>query len=112
MCNIAVVGDRDSVYGFAALVISVFYIQDPQDARRIWQLIRSKKYAIVYITEQTAGYLSAEIESVQADLLPSVILIPGISGNTGQGMQNVREAVERAVGSDLLFNDQIKRNGE
>ena len=37
--------------------------------------------------------------------LPSVILIPGISGNTGKGVESVKNSVEQAVGSDILFGD-------
>ena len=37
--------------------------------------------------------------------LPSVILIPGISGNTGKGVESVKHSVEQAVGSDILFGD-------
>ena len=38
-------------------------------------------------------------------LLPSIILIPGISGNTGAGIENVKKSVEQAVGSDILFSN-------
>lgn len=35
-----------------------------------------------------------------------MILIPGVSGNTGLGIQNVRSSVEKAVGSDIIFGEQ------
>ena len=34
----------------------------------------------------------------------TIILIPGVSGNTGEGLSAVRRSVEKAVGSDI-FND-------
>ena len=34
--------------------------------------------------------------------LPSIVLIPAIEGNTGDGMRALHEAVEKAVGSDIL----------
>ena len=34
---------------------------------------------------------------------PAVILIPGISGNTGDGLNAVKKSVEQAVGSDIIF---------
>ena len=32
-------------------------------------------------------------------------MIPGVSGNTGSGILGVRKSVEKAVGSDIIFND-------
>ena len=37
--------------------------------------------------------------------LPAVVPIPGLFGNTGLGMQQVKHSVEQAVGSDILANE-------
>mgnify|MGYP002798505339 CR=1 FL=1 len=37
-------------------------------------------------------------------LLPAIILIPGVSGNTSAGINGVKKSVEQAVGSDILFS--------
>ena len=34
---------------------------------------------------------------------PAIIQIPGVSGNTGAGVNGVKKTVEQAVGSDILF---------
>jgi V/A-type H+-transporting ATPase subunit F len=39
-------------------------------------------------------------------MLPSIILIPGVKGNTGEGIRRVKATVEQAVGSDILFGDK------
>ena len=52
-----------------------------------------------------AQLLEEEIEKVRENLVPAVILIPGISGNTGKGIMSVKKSVEQAVGSDIIFND-------
>jgi V/A-type H+-transporting ATPase subunit F len=39
-------------------------------------------------------------------LMPAIIQIPGISGNTGAGIENVKKSVETAVGSDILFSNE------
>ena len=36
---------------------------------------------------------------------PAVILIPGIYGNTGDGLKAVKKSVEQAVGSDIIFGN-------
>ena len=37
--------------------------------------------------------------------LPAITVIPGSGGSTGYGMANIKSAVERAVGADILFKD-------
>ena len=46
-----------------------------------------------------------EIEKYKEQLLPAIILIPGIAGNTGAGVRSVKASVEQAVGSDIIFGD-------
>ena len=38
-------------------------------------------------------------------MVPAIIRIPGVSGNTGDGIQGVKDSVEQAVGSDILFGN-------
>ena len=53
-------------------------------------------------------YMDEEIK-VYVDLrLPAVIPIPSKDGSLGIGMRNVRSAVERAVGADILFGGEAK----
>ena len=35
---------------------------------------------------------------------PAIIPIPGVKNSNGIGMMNVKKSVERAVGSDIIFN--------
>ena len=46
-----------------------------------------------------------EIDRYRSEKLPAIIPIPGVSGNTGKGMLNVKKSVEQAVGSDIIFNN-------
>ena len=49
--------------------------------------------------------LEDEIARYKDSPRPAVICIPGREGTTGYGMANVKSAVERAVGADILFKD-------
>ena len=53
-------------------------------------------------TEQLAQQLQPEIARYKDALTPAIILIPGKEGSLGIGMANVKTAVERAVGADIL----------
>ena len=111
MYKIAVMGDRDSIYGFAALGLDTFPIGDAEDAGKKLIKLAEADYAVIYITEALAATLESEIDHYKSKLLPAIILIPGVSGNTGMGMKLVKKSVEQAVGSDIIFNDENERNG-
>ena len=65
--------------------------------------IAEGEYAVIYITEALAAELGHEIGRYQEQVLPAIIQIPGVSGNTGAGITGVKKSVEQAVGSDILF---------
>ncbi|MBR5826510.1 MAG: V-type ATP synthase subunit F [Clostridia bacterium] len=102
MHKIAVMGDRDSVSGFACLGLETFFINDKATGERKLKELSNNGYAIIFITEALASELSNEIEKYKDGITPAIILIPGVSGNTGEGMSSVLRSVERAVGSQLL----------
>ena len=58
---------------------------------------------MVYVTESTASGIKNEIDRYSEEKLPAIILLPGVSGNTGDGVRNVSKSVEQAVGSDIIF---------
>ncbi len=106
MYNIAAVGDKDSVAGFGALGLETFFVDEPIKCKRVFKrLVTGGEYAVIYITEKAAEYVSDEIEKCETKMLPAVITIPGVSGNTGRGIRGVKQSVEKAVGSDIIFND-------
>lgn len=103
MHKVAVLGDKDSVYGFAALGLDVFYADDSQISVKVLsEIVSSQKYAVIYITESLAVSLNTEIEKFKFNPSISIILIPGVKGNTGEGMRSVEKCVEIAVGSGII----------
>jgi V/A-type H+/Na+-transporting ATPase subunit F len=107
MYKVAVLGDRDSIYGFAALGLDTYAVEDRDEAAKTLKTLAEGQYAVIYITENLQAELEAEIDRYITDYLPSIIPIPGVYGNTGKGMRNVKKSVERAVGSDIIFNNEI-----
>ncbi len=106
MYSIAVLGDRDSIAGFGALGLDTYFADEQSKCRKLFkQLASSGRYAVIYITEKAAEYVSDEIEKYSESMIPAVIAIPGVSGNTGRGIRQVKRSVEKAVGSDIIFND-------
>ena len=106
MYRIAVLGDRDSIYGFAALGLDIFPISDSEAGAKILRNLAERDYAVIYVTEALASQLAPELERYREAPLPAVIPIPGVQGNTGMGIAQVKKSVEQAVGSDIIFNEK------
>ena len=102
----AVLGDKDSIYGYAALGMEVCPVTDDAQAARRLRELAEGDYAVIYVTEALAAKIPGEIDRYREQMLPAVILIPGVYGNTGAGIANVKKSVEQAVGSDILFGNQ------
>lgn len=106
MYKIGIIGERDSVLGFMALGFSVHEAQDAeQAAKKLHTLVKSGEYAVIFLTENYAQLLVEETNRYKDMPLPAVVSIPGQGGSTGFGMNNIRSAVERAVGADILFKE-------
>ncbi len=105
MYKIAVLGDRDSIYGFAALGLEIFPAEEAQAGAKLLHKLANDNYAVIYITEALASQIGEDIDKYRFSQLPAIILIPGVYGNTGEGINAVRRSVEKAVGSDIIFNN-------
>lgn len=102
MYKAAVIGDSASVSGFAALGLSVFRETEPDKITKLISRLAANDFAVIYITEPAAALVSDTIAKYRSSKLPSIVLIPAIEGNTGDGIRALHEAVEKAVGSDIL----------
>lgn len=102
MYKIAVTGDRESVYGFSSLGIDIYPAYSGDEAKGLIKKLAEDNYAVIYITEALAKDASEIIEKYSREITPAIILIPGVSGNTGEGMSSVMKSIERAVGSQIL----------
>lgn len=105
MYRIAVIGDIDSIYGFAALGLDIFPITNQEQASKQLMDLAGGQYAVIYITEALAVSLEKELDYLKELPLPAVIPIPGLKGNTGMGIKMVKKSVEQAVGSDIIFGN-------
>lgn len=104
MYKIGVLGGRETVMGFKALGLDVFPVDNAEEAKRTLHSITGgeSSYAIIYVEETFAEALSHEISRFKDSPTPAIILIPGRDGSLGLGLTALEEAVERAVGSNIL----------
>ncbi len=105
MYKACVFGDYDSIYGFSAVGLDIYPVT-PETAEEEFQKVCRAEYAVIYMTEYYMALLKEETEACEQKLLPAVVPIPGIFGNTGDGIRRVKRMVEQAVGSDIIFGSE------
>ncbi len=105
MNKIGVVGDSDSIIGFKALGIDVYPAVGGEVMKAINRLA-ADGYAIIFVTEQAAEVSAETIDKFKTSPYPAIIPIPGNRGTTGLGMRNIRANVEKAIGTDIFFDNE------
>ena len=103
--RIAVIGGRETVMGFKALGLDTCPAANAQEAREALRHLpreSEEEYAIIYIEENLAAEMQNEIAKSKDSPSPAIILIPGREGSIGLGLQALHDAVERAVGTNIL----------
>ena len=104
MLKIAVIGGKDTVIGFKAVGLEACPAVNAQEALLALRELTKEgsEYAIIYIEEKLAQEISHEINKFKDSPTPAIILIPGREGSLGLGQSALKEAVERAVGTNIL----------
>ena len=105
MYQVGVIGDRDSVIGFRALGMKVIEAGDAGAAAQHLRYLVDHDFAVIFITEVLAEANSDLLRELRSRKLPAIIPIPSMTGSTGLGMRQVRESVRKAVGFDILENE-------
>ena len=82
MYKIGVLGDRDSVYGFGALGLEVFPVEEPEAGAKLLRRLAEEGYAVLYVTEALCAQIPDELERLRERPLPAVVPIPGTQGCT------------------------------
>lgn len=102
--NIAVLGDSESIKGFSAVGLDIYPCEADEAASLLRRIADSDNYAVIYLTEEVYSLTERERVRYEERLSPAIIPIPGVKGNRSTGRSRLSSFVERAVGSDIIFN--------
>lgn len=105
MYNIGVIGDYVSICGFSAVGFKIFPVESVEQARKTLKTLASHDYGIIYITEPLMEELKEDCGRYDDQVMPCIIPIPACTGVTGFAQSRLKQFVEKAVGSDIIFND-------
>ena len=105
--NIAVIGDKDSVLLYKAIGINAYPVTDEAEARDKLKAL-AMNYRVIYIVDTFAEKMTDLLARYKTRPFPAVIPVPSVNGSNGFGMQSVRNDVEKAIGTDILFGSDKK----
>ena len=99
----AIVGNGDGIMVFKAAGVATFPAGDEKKAREVLRKI-AKEYQVIFITEELAQKLGDFLKRFDEEPYPVVVSIPSGGGSNGYGIEVLKNAMERALGVDILFN--------
>ncbi len=105
MAEIAFIGDRDSVWGFAAFGIAVRAVTGADEARKAFGEVVRDGTSVIFVTEDVHEACAEQIGELRDQALPTVTVLPGVTGSRGLATAEIRAAVQAAVGADIFGED-------
>ncbi|GAB4277229.1 MAG: V-type ATP synthase subunit F [Coriobacteriia bacterium] len=105
--KVAVVGDPTTVAGFRPLGFAVFAVEQPAEARGLWEELAGGEYAVVFVTEAVYAALEDLAVEIEGRPVPAVTIIPGTGPVEGLGEKKLTRAIERALGTSTLLGEDV-----
>lgn len=99
--KIAIIGERDFIWGFKGMGFSTFPVSDTSQAARALDEIGKGGYSLVYITETFARPLLERIDEVSRMAKVDITIMPGVQEKQ-LGLEKLRRIAIRAVGADIF----------
>jgi len=99
--KVAIIGEKDFIWGFRGMGFSIFPVSDPTQAARALDEIGKGGYSLVYITETFAGPLLEKIDEVSRIAKVDITVMPGVQKRE-LSLEKLRKIAIRAVGADIF----------
>lgn len=105
------VGERDAVLCFKAIGMQVEPTTNAQETTKALYKLVNSGVRVIFITETTAEQAEEAVSRYKMQSDVAIIPIPGSQGSTGYAMAKLRVNVEKAIGADILMNNQNQKEG-
>ena len=106
MSKIAFIGDRDSVWGFRAFGVDVFPVSSPEEATAALEDAVGSAHAVIFVTEDVYEACGEQVARYRDLALPTVTVLPSVTGSRGLAATEIHEAVSAAIGADILGDSE------
>lgn len=105
MYKIAVIGDKESIFGFSAIGMDIYPAYEEDEIKSLIPKLIEENYAIIYITENVSIKAEKYLEKLQKNKIPAIITIPSNTGSLNYGENRIKEMVQKAVGIEINFKE-------
>ncbi|MCD8308573.1 MAG: V-type ATP synthase subunit F [Clostridia bacterium] len=102
--KMAIVGDGDSIMVFRAAGVDTFAAEGAKSAREAVRRA-AKDHDIIFVTEEFYKPNEEFMKRFDEEPYPVVISIPSKSGSSGYSDALLKNAMEKALGVDILFHN-------
>lgn len=106
--RIGVVGEEDAILAFRAIGAVAIPAVTPDEVTAALFKLSQDKVPVIFITERAARIAPEALARYETTPEVAIIPIPGIMGTDGYGEARVRENVIKAIGADILINQEKK----
>ena len=79
---------------------------DKEEGEKVIRQLAKNNYAVISVTEDLAAQMDELLTKYKVRAYPAIIPIPTSAKSNGYGMKGIRADVERAIGTDILFNKE------
>ena len=103
MYKIGIIGATECVTAFLALGVTVFEATSPAEAaEQLHRAAGTGEYAVLFIDAELAASIEQDVARYKDVPLPAITVLPGKNGSKGYGAAAIKNAMERAIGADIL----------
>ena len=104
--KVAAFGENEIMLIFKAAGIDVFPItggtKELSEAETKLRQLVSEGYGIIFMTETIALKLDHLVKEYTNEIIPSIVVIPGLGKRNNYAVKNLRRAIIKAVGADIM----------
>lgn len=100
----AIIGDGDSVTAFTAGGIDAYPVSGPNEAGELVKKL-ARTYQIIFITDVLAKEIDDLLKRYLTDAYPIILSVPSGAGSNGYGIEGLKKSMDKALGVDILFNN-------
>ena len=109
--RVGVIGNINSIMALKAVGVEVFNATSADQAIELVKKLSNGEFAVLFIEETLAQQIPDVLQKAKTKPYPAIVPIPSAKGATGFGMQGIKNDVEKAIGTDILFNTEETTNG-
>lgn len=109
--KMAIIGDGDGVIVFSSVGIAPFPVKGAEEATSLLKKL-AKEYKIIFVTDDVAAEIDETIKKYVSSSYPIILSVPSGKGSNGYGTAVLKNAMEKALGVDILFNVKDKEGNK